>query len=70
MIIPAASFIEMANDSLKRIDDHHLEQQRKELHTACGDVSSDFIKGYELGLQTGRIIIGGNKNAVQAKVTF
>lgn len=70
MVIPAAMTIEMANDSLKQVEPLYLELQAKSLTEACGPVSSDFIKGYELGLQTGRVILEGNKNAVEAKVTF
>jgi hypothetical protein len=72
MISPAVMFIESAADSLKRKDPKQqwlFDSQQKEL-TSFGDerakelhatgISDDFRKGYELGLQTARVILAGS----------
>lgn len=68
MVIPAASFIEMAQDSLKRVDEAHEARQIAELRCALGQQNSDIEKGYLLGLQTARVILAGNPAAVLAKI--
>lgn len=55
--VPAAMIIEMAVDSLKDAEVPMLQDQRKELHEAIGEVSLEYQQGYELGLQTARIIV-------------
>lgn len=77
MVIPAAEFIEEAADSLATIDTWAKEDQMKELH-GFGDeraiaigatgLSKDFMIGYELGVQTARVLISMNVAAVEAKV--
>jgi hypothetical protein len=63
MIVPNAGMIETAVDQLQRDDlwkghEWVLPDQRKELHEAVGDVATnDFAAGYELGLQTARILV-------------
>jgi hypothetical protein len=61
MVIPAAAFIEEAADVLKRLhatEADALLDQRKELHVAnVGPDTEDFRQGYELGLQTARVIL-------------
>lgn len=71
MISPAAMFIEAAVDSLKELKTSGnwiIAAQRKELHEAMGDQSPDFQAGYELGLQTARVLLAGNLVAVENHV--
>jgi hypothetical protein len=78
-ISPSVMMIEMAADDLKNRDPLLVQSQIREL-SSFGDtraqrlgatgMSIDFAKGYELGLQTARILIRGNVNAVKAKVEF
>jgi hypothetical protein len=66
MQIPAVMFIESAADSIPNLDRAARGDQQEEL-TSFGDVraqaigasglSKDFRAGYELGLQTARVII-------------
>lgn len=73
MTSPSVMFIEMAADRLKTVPDWLALSQRKELQT-FGDyrakaigatgVSDDFIRGYELGLSTARVIISMSVAAV------
>lgn len=79
MISPAAMFIEMGADQLKKgaLPEWLAESQRKELRS-FGDyraqqlgatgLSKDFQLGYELGLATLRVVLQGNPAAVQAGV--
>jgi hypothetical protein len=71
MEVPAAGFIEAAQDMLKTVPDDVREDQQREL-TAFGDgrarqlgasgVSTDFRKGYELGLQVVRVLIATSRD--------
>jgi hypothetical protein len=63
---PAVMFIESAVDMLKTVPEWMRQSQLKELHSfgdaraqrlGASGVSVDFQKGYELGLQTARVII-------------
>lgn len=61
MQIPPAGLIEAARDELGSVPEPLLLDQRKELHAATGAaMSSDFARGYELGLQTARVMIRQN----------
>jgi hypothetical protein len=69
MQIPAAMFIESAAEELDGMRERHdmnLKAQRKELHVAVGDQSEDFNRGYELGLQTARVMLTMSVPAQQA----
>lgn len=70
MIIPAAMFIESAIDSLKdgSVPQSHLDAQLKEFRFALGSPSEDMQRGYQLGLQTARVLLQGMPAAVFAKV--
>jgi hypothetical protein len=74
-MVPAAMDIYSAQDSLKAGDlpDWMKKDQRKELQSAVPEVSDDMAAGYELGLQTARVIIFGSaevnlKKADPAKI--
>jgi hypothetical protein len=73
MQIPAAGMIESAVDQIKRkvIDDKHRGKQQAELTMAMGDdnllalgavvpITGEIRKGYELGLQTARVVLEGS----------
>jgi hypothetical protein len=74
---PAAMFIEAAAEGLKNVPAWLRESQLKELHS-FGDaraqalgatgVSEDFKKGYELGLQTGRVLLATLPAAAGANI--
>jgi hypothetical protein len=69
MQIPAAMFIESAAEELDGMRERHdvtLKAQRKELHVAVGDQPDEFIRGYELGLQTARVMLTMSVPAQQA----
>lgn len=69
MIIPAAMFIEAARDQLKTIPAAVLLDQRRELRVAVGiEASENFRRGYELGLQTARVLLETMPAAVAAGV--
>lgn len=63
MIVPNAAMIETAVDQLKRDDlwkghEWVLPDQQKELEEAVGDrATNDFRAGFELGLQTARVLV-------------
>jgi len=60
MLAPNAEQIEAAAEQIKqgKISDFILESQRKELNAAIPkDVSHDLSSGYELGLQTARVVL-------------
>lgn len=69
MQIPSVMFIEAAMDTLKDLSDDQKAGQEKEL-MALGDarakqlgasgLSDDFKIGYQLGLQTGRVMNAGS----------
>lgn len=64
LTIPAAMFIESAADEVPKLEQWIRDDQQKEL-SSFGDarakqlgatgLSDDFRKGYELGLQVGRV---------------
>ena len=64
MIAPNAEQIETAIDQLKSgtVPQWMLDSQKKELHSAGpeGYATNDFANGYELGLQTARVVIAGS----------
>lgn len=73
MQAPAAGFIEAAVEQLKKhvTPDWIRNSQRKELISAVPTASEDkpdFINGYELGLETARIIIMTNMKLNQAGI--
>ena len=50
--------IESAQDSLRGVrTPAQLEDQAKELYCAVGDKSPDFVAGYQLGVETARVMI-------------
>ena len=57
MQVPAAEFIESAEDWLPSVPDAIKADQLKELHEAVGDKSADFQDGYQLGIQTARSVL-------------
>ena len=66
MQIPAAQFIESAADSIKSLDAFVAAGQTKELASfgavrakalGASGLSDDFVLGYQLGLQTARVVI-------------
>lgn len=71
MVVPAAMQIESAVDMLKDVRADVKTSQRLELLTAIGadtasrlgvtyPVLKDFLDGYELGLQTARVMMLGS----------
>ena len=68
MIAPAVMFIEIAADALPDVPPAIAAAQRRELR-ALGSarlevlgvtaLDSNFIRGYELGLQTMRLVLAG-----------
>lgn len=75
MIVPAAMMIEAAIDQLKSAtafsaDAWVLRDQRKELDSAVPNASEDFKSGYELGVQTARVLLSGMPAAVFNKVSI
>lgn len=75
MIAPATMFIETAIDELKSPEtfagqEWVLQAQRKELECAVPNVSDDFRAGYELGVQTARVLLAGMPAAVFNKVSI
>ena len=75
MIAPAAMMIESAIDQLKSSTaflghEWVLPAQQKELALAVPQASSDFKAGYELGIQTARVLLSGMPAAVINKVSI
>jgi diaminopimelate decarboxylase len=64
MFIPNAMSIESAIETLKTRDPRWLADQQKELHEAVGDKSDDFKAGYELGIETGRVMVATSGEVV------
>ena len=69
MLSPAAMFIESAVDNFKTVPEWLRKSQLSELQSfgdkraqdfGASGLSDDFKKGYELGLQTARVIIAGS----------
>lgn len=60
MLIPAAMNIESAMDEVKTLSEFMHTHQLHELESAVGGTSQDFQRGYELGLQTARVILAGS----------
>jgi len=70
-------FIETAAESLGGLQAWVREDQQKELGSfgdaraqqlGASGLSADFRKGYELGLQTARILLSTMPEAIEAKV--
>jgi hypothetical protein len=57
MQIPAAGFIEIAVDQLKKIPESQIQAQLAELHEVHG---SSLDTGYNLGLQVARVMLASN----------
>lgn len=55
--VPPAMLIEAARDMLPQVPSGQRDDQRKELYSAVGQTTDEFIRGYELGLQTARTIV-------------
>ena len=70
MEIPSAMMIESAAEELNDVTQPNLDAQRKELESAMGDQPDEFQAGYELGLQTARVMLQGDPKAVAAGVTL
>lgn len=79
MVIPSAMNVESALDGLRRLSAEIQEDQRKELHSAVGGgvaanlgvaypLTSEFNAGYQLGLQTARVMIHGSTEVRLNKV--
>ena len=66
MQIPPAIAIETARDELTELEPRVRLGQRKELHVAVGEESEDFVRGYELGLQTQRVMLETSGAAIAA----
>jgi hypothetical protein len=65
MQAPSAGMIEAARDQVKTA---MLVQQEKELRSALGTVSGDFVAGYQLGLQTARMVIATSVQVQLARI--
>jgi hypothetical protein len=75
MQAPAAMMIETAIDELKSpatFAGHEwvLPAQQKELESAVPSASADFKAGYELGVQTARVLLAEIPAAVMNKVSI
>lgn len=79
MVIPGVGVIEEAADSLTRVAQSIREWQRKQLGSfgasraqsiGASGLSEDFQVGYELGLETARVLLSGSPAAVMAKVSL
>lgn len=57
MNVPPAGLIEAARDALGRLSEGQKADQRRELVFALAGPSEEFIAGYQLGLQTMRVMI-------------
>lgn len=60
MQTPASGIIEIASDELKTIDKQHLAKQAKELCHAVAVTDQSFEDGYNLGIQTARVMLNTN----------
>jgi len=68
MQIPPAGLIEAAADQIDHLPIEQRSKQGRELIVATGHDSLDFIAGYELGLETSRVMIAQNTAVVLAKL--
>lgn len=66
MQVPAVAFIEMAADHLTQVPKGIVEDQRRELREfgngrareiGATGLTEDFVRGYELGLETARMLL-------------
>lgn len=57
MQIPPAGIIEMADDDLKNVTFEQKAKQLAEMGTATGIREGMFQQGYQLGLQTARVML-------------
>jgi len=69
MVAPPAEAIEQAVGLLPGISQFIRERQFKELHVAMGDTSTDFQRGYELGLQVARVALSSSAALIVAGVS-
>lgn len=71
MQIPAAAMIDVAEDELEHcVDADTRLQQLAELEEHVGDrATPDFKAGYELGIQTARVMLATNVEAQAMGVT-
>ena len=60
MQVPAAGFIEIAKDQLRDLHVDQMRKQAEELQQALPDSSAAMVYGYQLGLQTARVLIETN----------
>lgn len=71
MIVPAAEFIEIAVDQVKQLPKAQLAGQLEELGDALGQgTSPDLRLGYQIGLQTARVVLQGLQPAMDAKFSL
>ena len=75
MIVPASEMIEMAIDQLKSEtvfagNEWVLPDQQKELNSVLPNSSNDFKAGYELGIQTARVLLSTTPSAIINKVSI
>lgn len=75
MIVPAAMMIETAIDQLKDptyVDANRefLDKQIKELDSVLPGQPEPFHVGYQLGIQTARVLLSGMPSAVFNKVSI
>jgi hypothetical protein len=68
MQAPPAGMIEAARDQVWKTGTATLEQQERELRSALGTVSEDFVSGYNLGLQTARMVIATSVQVQLARI--
>lgn len=80
MEAPNVAFIEIAKDNLKTRDPFIVQSEAKELHSLgpvrmqevkdCTPGGDPMLAGYLLGLETARVLLAHNRDAVVAGVTF
>lgn len=64
MVTPAAMFIESATAELKALNPQQVLDQCKELHAATGIANPQFADGYNLGIQTVRVMLLQNPEII------
>jgi hypothetical protein len=68
MIVPAAMWIESAVDGVASLPQWLRDDQKKELLDALPAASDQMQRGYELGLQTMRVLLKADPKAQEAGV--
>lgn len=69
MQIPAAMMIDCAEEQLEGLGASARADQLRELEEHVGDrATPDFCAGYELGLQTARVMLQTNVKAIAAGI--